>query len=328
MRTSGSFVAPFALAVAILGTPGSATAQVYPSRPITMIVGFPAGGPSDTIARVVAERMRAVLGQTIIIENVTGAAGSIGAGRVAHAPPDGYVLSFGSMTTHAFNGASYTLQYDVVKDFKPVSLVATNPLLIIARRTMVAQDLNGLIGWLKANPDKGLMGQPGAGGTSHLAGLLFQKETGTRFQFVPYRGSAPIMQDLISGQIDMAIDLAASVIPQVGAGTIKAYAVTDKSRLAAAPEIPTVDEAGLPGFHILSWQAIFAPKGTPGDIVGRLNAAVADALADPKVRTRLADLGQDLPRRDQRTPEALGALQKAEIDKWWPIIKAAGIKGE
>lgn len=313
---------------AILASSESAKADDYPSRPITMIVGFAAGGPTDTIARIIAEHMRASLGQPIIIENVTGAGGTIGVGRVARAVPDGYVLSFGSNTTHVFNGAIYVLQYDVAKDFEPVSLVATTPLLIVAKKAMPAQSMTELIEWLKANPDKALMGIPGVGGASHLAGVFFQKETGTRFQFVPYRGLGPAMQDLVGGQIDMMTDFAANTLPQVRAGTVKAYAVTDKKRLETAADIPTVDEAGLPGFYMSAWQAIFAPKGTPRAIIVRLNAAVTDALADPIFHQRLANLQWEIPLREQRTPEALGILQKAEIDKWWPIIKAGNIRAE
>ncbi len=253
----------------------------------------------------------------------TGAAGSIAVGRVARAAPDGYTLSIGSWATHVLNGAIYALQYDVLNDFEPVSLITTQPVLIVAKKAMPANDLKELIGWLKANPDKATQGTAGAGSVLHVAGAFFQRETGTRFQFVPYRGAAPAIQDLLAGQIDLIFDLAANSLPQVRAGTIKAYAVTAKSRLAAASDIPTVDEAGLPGFYVSNWQAFWVPKGTPKEVIGRLNSAVVDALADPAVRQRLADLGQDFLPLEQQTPEALRALQKAEIEKWWPIIKAA-----
>jgi tripartite-type tricarboxylate transporter receptor subunit TctC len=316
-----------ALAV-VLAVVGSAGAQQYPTRPITMVVGFAPGGPTDTTARVVAERMGLSLGQTVIIENVAGASGSIGGGRVARALPDGYVINFGSATTHVFNGAVYALPYDVLKDFEPVSLVASDPMLIVATKTMPARDLKELIAWLKANPNKASQGTAGSGSTLHLAGVLFQTETGTRFQFIPYRGSAPAMQDLVAGQIDLMIDLASSSLPQVRAGATKAYAVMAKRRLPSAPDIPTVDEAGVPGLYVSTWFALFAPKGTPANVIGRLNAAVVEALANANVRARLADLGQQIFPPDQQTPDALGALQKAEIEKWWPIIKAAGIKAE
>ncbi len=311
-----------------LGSVGSAGAQVYPSRPITVIMPFAAGGPLDTIGPIMAERMRVSLGQTVIIENVTGAAGSIAVGRVARAAPDGYTLSIGSWATHVLNGAIYALQYDVLNDFEPVSLITTQPVLIVAKKSMPANDLKELIAWLQANPDKAAQGTAGAGSVLHIAGVFFQRETGTRFQFVPYRGAAPAIQDLLAGQIDLIFDLAADSLPQVRAGTIKAYAVTAKNRLAAAPNIPTVDEAGLPGFYVSNWQAFWVPKGTPKGVIGKLNSAVVDALADPAVRQRLADLGQDFLPIEEQTPEALGALQKAEIEKWWPIIKAANIKAE
>jgi tripartite-type tricarboxylate transporter receptor subunit TctC len=314
--------------VAGCGAIGGATAQVYPSRPITMVVPFPAGGSTDAIGRIMAEGMRGPLGQTVIIENLGGASGNIGVGRVARAAPDGYTLSLGSWPTHVLNAAIFALPYDPLNDFEPVSLVAAQPLFIIAKKSMPASNLVEFIAWLKANPDKAMQGTAGAGGVSSVAGVFFQKASGTRFQMVPYRGSAPAMQDLLAGQIDMMIDMAASSSPQVRAGSVKAYAVTAKSRLAAAPDVPTVDEAGLPGFYILSWHAIWVPKATPKSVIGKLNAAVVDALADPAVRKRLADAGQEIFPRAQQTPEATRAYQMAEIEKWWPIIKAANIKAE
>jgi tripartite-type tricarboxylate transporter receptor subunit TctC len=305
-----------------------AWAQGYPARPITMVVPFPAGGPTDTVGRIVAEGTRLSLGQPVIIENVTGAGGTIGVGRVARAVPDGYTLSVGFLGTHVLNGAIYTLQYDVLKDFEPVALLASNPQLIVAKNATPAKSLNELIAWLKANPGKASQGTAGVGSPAHVSGAYFQKETGTRFQFVPYRGAAPAMQDLIAGQIDLMFDQALNSLPHVRGGKIKAYAVTANTRLASAPEIPTVDEAGLPGFYISIWSGMWAPKGTPTDVITKLNAAVVDALAHPTVRQQLADLGQAVPPRDQQTPEALRTFQKAEIEKWWPIIKAAGIKAE
>jgi tripartite-type tricarboxylate transporter receptor subunit TctC len=305
-----------------------AAAQAYPSRPITMIVPFPAGGPSDTLARVLSEHMRGSLGQPIVIENVAGASGSIGVGRVARAAPDGYTLTLGNWPTHVINGAVYTLPYDLRTDFEPVSLIANNPQLIVAKNAMPAQNLREFIGWLRANPDKASKGTSGVGSAIHVAGVFLQKETGTRFQFVPYRGAAPAMQDLAAGQIDFMIDLAANALPHVRAGSIKAYAVTDNRRLPSAQEIPTVDEAGVPGLHVSTWFGLWGTKGTPKTVVTKLNAALVEALADPAVRKRFADLGQEMFPLEQQTPQALAAFHKAEIEKWWPIIKAANIRSE
>jgi tripartite-type tricarboxylate transporter receptor subunit TctC len=313
---------------AVVGFAEGGVAQTYPARPVTMVVPFPAGGPTDTIARIMAEGMRPSLGQSVIIENVAGASGSIGTGRVARAPGDGYTISLGLWTTHVVNGAVFPLTYDVLNDFEPVCLMMNTPLLIVARKSMPAKNLKELIAWLKANPDKATAGTGGPGGASHVAGVYLQKESGTRFQHVAYRGVGPAMQDLVAGQIDMIIDLAGNSLPQVRAGTIKAFAVTDSKRLPAAPEIPTVDEAGVPGLYVSTWHAFYAPKGTPKTVVGKLNNAIVDALADPAVRRKLIDLGQEIYPREQQTPEALAAFHKAEIDKWWPMLKAAGIRAE
>ena len=305
-----------------------AHAQTYPSRTITILVGYAAGGPTDTIARIVAERMRGPLGQPIVIENVSGASGSIGTGRVAHAVPDGYTLSVGDVSTHVFNGATYSLQYDVLKDFEPIATLPSNPSLILAKNAVPAKDLRELIAWIKANQDKVTAATAGAGSPSHVSLVRFQAITGTRFQLVPYRGAGPAMQDVIAGQIDIMFNQTANALPQVRNGKLKAYAVTSKTRVAAAPEIPTVDEAGLPGFYFSIWRGLWAPKGTPISVIIKLNAAVVEALADPVLRERLAVMGEEIPPREQQTPEALGALQKAEIEKWWPIIKTANIKSE
>ena len=303
-----------------------ARAQAYPARPITMVVPFPAGGPTDTIGRVVAEGMRASLGQPVVIDNVGGAAGSLATGKVARAVPDGHTIGLGSGTTHVANGAIYSLNYDVVSSFEPVSMLTIQPMVIVAKKTMQADTLQDLIAWLRANPDKASQGTAGAGSTSHLAGIFFQMQTGARYQFVPYRNTG--MQDLMAGLIDLMIDPAANSVPQVRAGTIKAYAVTGRHRSPAAPDVPTVDEAGLPALQITSWHGLWVPKGTPRDIIAKLNGAVVEALADLTVRRRLADLANETVSREQQTPAALAAWQKAEIEKWWPIIKAAGIKAE
>jgi tripartite-type tricarboxylate transporter receptor subunit TctC len=315
-------------AAALPAIPQVAIAQNYPTRPITVIVPFPPGGPLDTVARVLSERMKSTLGQPIIVENVSGANGSLGVGRAARAPADGYTVIAGSLTTHVMIGALYSLQYDLMNDFKPIALLAEGPLLITGRKSMAANDLKELITWLKANPGKATQGTAGVGAAEHIAAVLLQKQTGTQFQFVPYRGLGPAIQDLIAGQIDMVMGDAATSLPQVRAGTIKAYAVAAKTRLAAAPDIPTAEEAGLPGFYAPLWFGLWAPARVPQDIIAKLNAATVDALADPTVRARLAELGQDIVPRDGQTPEALVAFQKAEIEKWWPIIKGAGIKLE
>jgi tripartite-type tricarboxylate transporter receptor subunit TctC len=310
--------------------PGSrlARAQGYPSRPITMIVPFAAGGPTDTLARIISERMRLSVGQPIILENVTGAAGTIGVGRSARAAPDGYTVGIGAWNTHVVNGAVYALPYDVLKDFEPVARLANNAQMIVSRSGIPAHDLKQLIAWVKANQYKVSAGTAGVGSSSHVSAVFFQHITGTHFQLVPYRGLAPAIQDLIGGQIDLVFDQVSNTLPHVQAGELRAYAVAAEKRLALAPEVPTTDEAGLPGFHISVWHALWAPKGTPKDAIAVLNAAVVDALADPSVRRRLADLGQEIPLREQQTPEALAAFHKAEIDKWWPILKEAHIKME
>ena len=314
--------------LAALGHALTVGAQVYPTHSIAMVVPFSAGGPTDTIARIMAERMTRGLGQTVVVENTTGAGGSIGVGRVVRATPDGYTLGVGHIGTHVINGAVYPLAYDLLKDLEPVAMIATNPQIIISRNAVPARDLKELIAWVKANQEKVSIGTGGAGTPSHVSGVQLQNITGTQLQIVHYRGSAPSMQDLIGGHIDLEFDQAASSLPQVRAGKIRAYAVTSKTRLLAAPEIPTVDEAGLPGFYMAVWHGIWVPRNTPNAIVVRLNAAIVEALADPAVRRRLVDLGQEIPPREQQTREALGAHHKAEIEKWWTVIKAAGIKAE
>jgi tripartite-type tricarboxylate transporter receptor subunit TctC len=313
-------------AAALPAVPHIARAQAYPSRPVTIVVPFAAGGPTDTLARILAERMRVSLGQTIVIENAVGAAGSIGVTRVARAVPDGHTISIGHLGTHVINGAIYTLPYDLLKDFEPVGLIADHPSLVVSKNAVPAKDLRELLAWVKSNGAS--VGTSGTGAVTHVAGILFQKLTGAQMRYVPYRGAGPAMQDLVAGQIDLMFDQASNSLPHVRGGRIRAYAVMEKQRLNAASEIPTVDEAGLPDFHISVWHALWAPKATPKDVIAKLNTAMVDTLADPAVRARLADLGQELPARERQTPEALAAYHKAEIEKWWPIVKAANVKGE
>ena len=303
-------------------------AQTFPSRPITIVAPFPAGGPIDVVARLLAERMREQIGQPVVVDNVTGASGSIGVGKVARAPGDGYTIVVGNWATFVVNGAIYPLQYDLVKDFEPIGLITTQPYLIVGRKSLPVDDLKGLISWLKANGDKATEATSGAGTPAHLAGLLFQKETGTHFQFVPYRGLAPAMQDVVAGQVDLIFDSPVSSLPQIRGGTVKAFAVMAKKRAGAAPDVPTVDEAGLPGVYVSSWYGVWTSKGTPPDIVAKLNAFVMAALNDPRTRERISDLGQEIAAPDMQNPAALGSFQQAEIAKWWPILKEMGIKGE
>jgi tripartite-type tricarboxylate transporter receptor subunit TctC len=316
-----------AAALALAFVTGAA-AQGYPSKQITMIVPFAAGGATDTLARFLGERMRAVLGQPIIIENVTGAGGSIGVGRVVRAPADGYTLQIGTSTTNMLLGGLYPLQFDLIEDLSPILLIATEPLMIVGKKAHAANNLRELIAWMKANPDKTSIGIPAVGGTGHLAGLSFLKETGTTAQFIPYRGNGPALQDLVAGQIDLQVEPASNFYTQAKAGAIKPFAITAKERVGAASDIPTVDEAGLPGFHASLWYGLWAPKGTPADIVSRVNATMLEVLTHEETRKRFADLGLQAPARDQQTPAALRTFQKVESDKWWPIIKAANIKGQ
>jgi tripartite-type tricarboxylate transporter receptor subunit TctC len=314
---------------ALCGVPGiAAAAEAYPTRPITIIVPFAAGGPTDALVRFIGEPMRQTLGQPILIENITGAAGSIAVGRVVRAAPDGYTIGIGHWSTHVINGAFYQLPYDLLTDLEPISLLPSNPSLIVASHAVPAKNLTELVAWLKANPGKAAAGTAGAGSGSHVGGIYFESITGTHVHFVPYRGTGPALNDLVAGHIDLMIDQASNSIEQARAGTVRAFAVTAKARIAAAPDIPTVDEAGVPGLYISTWYGLWAPKGTPPEIIARLDAAVVDALADPVVGKRLADLCLESPPRDQQTPEALHAWQKAEIEKWWPLIRAANIKPE
>jgi tripartite-type tricarboxylate transporter receptor subunit TctC len=321
----------FGLIVAVLaalGISGLARAEDYPSRPITMIVPFPAGGATDTLARFLAENMRAKLGQPIVIENVGGAAGSLGVTRAVRSAPDGYTLSIGTSTTHMLTGGLYKLPFDLLRDLEPIILIGSEPLLLVGKKSFPADDLKGLIAWLKANPDKASVGIAGVGATGQLAGISFQKATGTKFEFVPYRGNGPAMQDLLAEQIDFMMEPASNFKALLGTGSVKPFAITGRTRLPSSPNIPTVDEAGVPGFFASLWYGLWVPKGTPKDIAAKLNATMTQVLFDPKVRDRFAELGIAISPVDQQTPEALRAYQKAEADRWWPIIKASNIKVE
>jgi tripartite-type tricarboxylate transporter receptor subunit TctC len=311
-----------------LGAETQPKSNTYPSRPITLVVPSAAGGPTDAVARTVAEHMRASLGQPVIVENVTGAAGNLAAARVARAVPDGYTAMVGQTSTHVFNGAIYTLPYDIVTDFEPVALLATNPQMIIAQKKVPANNLRELVMWLKGNPNTATMATIGPGSPAHIAGILFEQMTGTQLRFIPYRGGAPGLQDLLAGQIDLMIPQPSLALPHLRADKIKAFVVLADRRLTAAPDIPSTDEAGLPGLHVDIWQGLWAPKGTPEPIVRKLNSAVVAALADPDLRRRFATMAHEIPPHEQQTPAALAAHQRAEIAKWWPVIKAAHIKAE
>jgi tripartite-type tricarboxylate transporter receptor subunit TctC len=304
-----------------------AGAQAFPTRPINVVVPSGAGGPQDTVARIVTERMQHQLGAPVVIENVPGATGTIGMARVARAAPDGYTLAFSlSFSTHVVNAAVQTLPFDVAKDFEPIALVAESPQIILAKKDLAANTLMQLITWLKANPDKALLGNTGPGSPAQVAGVLFQKLTGTRFQFVSYRSAGQAMQDLVAGHIDLMFTAPIIALPAAQGGKVKTLAVTARNRLAAAPNILTVDEAGLTGLHTAPWFALWAPKGTPPPVIAKLNGVVVEALANPTVRERFTKLALDVPSRERQTPEALRVFHQAEIEKWWPILKEAGIK--
>ena len=302
-----------------------ALSETYPSRPITVIVPFSAGGPSDAMMRILGERMKLSLGQPIVIENVTGAGGSIGVARVVHSPADGYTIGFGHLGTHVANGAIYKLNYDLVTDLEPIVLLPSNPMVIVSTNAVPAKSLQELIEWLKSRPQPATAGTAGPGSGSHIAGLALESAAGVKLQYVPYRGTAPALTDLVAGQIDIIVDQTSNSINQIRAGSIRAYAVTDSKRVEQAADIPTVDEAGLPNFHMTLWSGLWAPKGTPKEIIAKVNAAALDALADPQTRKNLENLGLQMPPADKSTPEALGEWQKAEIAKWWPVIKAAHV---
>ena len=320
VRLFSATICAIALAIA------SAVAQPFPSRPITMIVPYPPGGPTDTLARIFAERLRASLGQPVIIENVGGGAGSIGVARAARAAPDGYTINFGNVASHVFSTVVFKLQYDVLTDLDPVALMTTSPMWLLSGVKLPANNLKELIAWLKANPDKASAAVVGPGSPAHLCGVYFQNNTGTNFQFVPYKGAGPAMQDVMSGQVELTCLEASATRAHVQAGKLRAYALLSKSRWPGAPDVPTIDEAGVPGLYLPFWHGLWVPKGTPRDVVAKLNSAVVETLADPAMQKRLTELGVEIPPRNQQAPEALRAFLKGEIDKWRPIIEAANIK--
>ena len=321
-----------AIVLAYFALPGSnksGLAQPFPAKPINMIAPYAAGGPTDTVARLVAEPMRRFFGQPMVVENITGAGGSIATARVARATPDGYTLSIGHWGSHVVNGAYYSnLPFDLRTDFEPIALIASNPQLLISKLSVPAKNLKELIPWLKANHDKAMFGSGGVGASSHIGGAYFLNRIGVKMEFVPYRGGAPAMQALLSGEFELYMTQISGAVGHIRAGKLRAYLVSDKKRQAIAPEIPTSDEAGLPGLYNSIWHGLWAPKGTPRDVIAKLNAAAVDALMDDALRKRFADLGQEIPPRNEQTPQALGAFHKAEIDKWWPLMRAAGIKAE
>jgi tripartite-type tricarboxylate transporter receptor subunit TctC len=307
---------------------GPARADNFPSHPITLVVPFSAGGPTDAMARILGDHMRTTLGQPILIENVTGAGGSLGVGRVVRAAADGYTVSIGHLGTNVANGAIYKLGYDLVGDLDPVVMLPSNPMVLVSKNAIPARSLRELLAWLKAQAAPPIAGTAGAGSGSHIAGLYFENVTGIKLQYVPYRGTAPALTDLVAGQIDIIVDQLSNSIAQIRAGTIRAYAVTDDKRVETASDIPTTDEAGLPGFHMTLWSGLWVPKNTPRDIVAKLNAAAVAAMNDPAVRKKFEQLGLQMPPRDKLSPESLGELQRAEIAKWWPMIRAANVRVE
>jgi tripartite-type tricarboxylate transporter receptor subunit TctC len=306
--------------------PTAARAQAFPTKPVTIVVPFSAGGPLDTLCRILAEPMQASLGQSVLIEVVAGAGGSIGIMRVARSPADGYTIISGNQGSHITLGAVQEVSFDVLRDFSPVAIFAMTSQLILVRKSLEVANLAEFLAWVRANPGKVTDGGGGYGTVAHTSALHFQQVSGTTIQFVPYRGAAPALQDLMAGQIDMMIDQPSNSLPQVRAGKVKALAVTAPARMAAAPDIPTTDEAGLPGFYTSVWQAMWVPRGTPDAVIGALNKAVSDALADPKVRQRFTDLGQEIPSAEQQTVRWFGEFQKAEVEKWVPLVKAAKVK--
>ena len=310
---------------ALLAVTAPARAQNFPTRPVTLIVPFPPGGSTDLAARLMADKMGQALGQPVVVENMGGAGGSIAVGRLARAAPDGYTIDIGQWDTHV-GSIIYNINYDLQTDFAPIGLISTNPQLLLTPKAFPADNLKALVAWMKAHPGDAKFVNQNA--SAQVGGLLLQKLTDTKVLFIPYRGAGPAMTDMISGQVDLLLVQGAVALPQVRAGTIKALVNLSSQRSASMPDIPSADEAGVPGFYMLGWFGFFAPKGTPPDVIARLNGAMVQALADPGLQKKFAEFGLDVASREQQTPEGLAAFHKAEIEKWWPIIKAAGIRGE
>jgi tripartite-type tricarboxylate transporter receptor subunit TctC len=314
--------------VALLSLARVATAEPYPSHPVTIVVPFPAGGPTDTLGRIIGDRMTRSLGQSVVIDNASGAGGTVGTAKVARAAADGYTICVGQLNSHVFGPAVYATPYDVVADFEPVGMISISALMMIGRADLPAKDLTELVAWMKAKPEPATFATVGAGSPAHVWTVGFTKMTGARFQLIPYRGAAPSIQDMLAGRIDLSALEASNLLPHVQAGKLKAYAILSTRRWKMAPDIPTMAEQGLSGYEMPFWTGLFVRKGTPPEAIARLNAALVESLDDPAVIKRITELGQELPATDQRTPQALGARHRADIEKWWPLVKAANIKVE
>ena len=317
----------FAVAALLMPAP-FASAETFPSRPVTFVVPYPPGGPTDTVGRLAGERMSKALGQSVVIENASGAGGTIGTAKVARAPADGYTLCVGQLNSHVFGTAVYNTPYDVLGDFEPIGLISISALLLAGRGDLPAVNLKELVPWLKALPQPSPFATIGAGSPPHVWAIGFANQTGARFQYVPYRGGAPAIQDMLAGRIDLSVLEASSLLPHVNAGKLKAYGLLNPTRWKVAPDVPTLAEQGFGGYEMPFWTALFVRKGTPAEAIARLNAALVESLADPALVKRFGEMGQEIPALAEQTPQALGARHRADIEKWWPLIKGANIKAE